>query len=173
MPTENPTIPPDDLQRELILARPEEDQTLPHLGVAGDTYTILLTGKQTAGKFCLIDMLVHPEGGPPPHRHDYEETFIMLEGEIELTFRGKKLALRAGETANIPANAPHFFRNVSKHTARMLCMCAPAGEDELFREVGIPLPTRTTPPPKLDEAAQAAAKAKAASLAVKYRTEFL
>jgi hypothetical protein len=39
-------------------------------------------------------------------------------------------------------------------------------------EIGVPVTTRTTPPPKLDEATQAAFKAKAESLAAKYRTEF-
>ena len=48
----------------------------------GDTYTILLTGKDTAGRYCLIDMYVPPGGGPPPHRHDFEESFTIdaLEG---------------------------------------------------------------------------------------------
>jgi quercetin dioxygenase-like cupin family protein len=27
-------------------------------------------------------------GGRPPHRHDFEESFTVLEGEIEATFRG-------------------------------------------------------------------------------------
>ena len=113
MITETSTIPPDALQRNLALARPNEDQKLPHIGLAGDTYTILLTGKDTAGRYCLIDMLVPPGGGPPPHRHDFEEMFTILDGEIEVTFRGAKSVVRAGETANIPANAPHHFRNAS------------------------------------------------------------
>ena len=90
MTNETQTIPPDDLQRKLALARPNEDQKLPHIGLAGDTYTILLTGKDTAGRYCLIDMLVPPGGGPPPHRHDFEEMFTLLDGEIEVTFRGAK-----------------------------------------------------------------------------------
>ena len=49
MTKESSTIPPDDPQRNLALARPNEDQNLPHVGLAGDTYTILLTGKDTAG----------------------------------------------------------------------------------------------------------------------------
>jgi hypothetical protein len=40
-------------------------------------------------------------------------------------------------------------------------------------EIGVPATTRTTLQPKLDEATQAAFKAKAESLAAKYRTEFL
>src|SRR5690606_6892039 len=120
------TVPPDDLRRHLALARPNSDETLSHLGVVGDTYTLLLTGKDTAGRFCLIDMLVPPGGGPPPHRHDFEEMFSVLEGEIEITFRGAKSVLRTGETANIPSNAPHQFHNASKHPARLLCLCSPA-----------------------------------------------
>ncbi len=39
--------------------------------------------------------------------------------------------------------------------------------------VGVPVASRTDPPPKLDEASQAALKAKAEALASQYRTEFL
>jgi quercetin dioxygenase-like cupin family protein len=167
------TIPPDNPERNLVLAQPDIAQKLPHIGLVGDTYTILLSGKDTAGRFCLIDMHVPPNGGPPPHRHDFEETFTVLEGEIEATFRGAKQIVRAGETINIPANAPHQFRNASLQPARMLCICSPAGQEEFFLQVGVPVATRTTPPPKPDEAAQREFKAKAAALAPKYRTEFL
>jgi quercetin dioxygenase-like cupin family protein len=91
--------------------------------VVGHTYTILLTGEDTAGRYCLIDMHVPPGGGPPPHRHDFEEAFTLLEGEIEVTFRGAKSVVRAGETVNIPANAPHEFHNQSDQPARLLCLC--------------------------------------------------
>lgn len=168
-----PTIPPDDLRRFLVLAQPNTDQNLRHLGVVGDTYTILLTGEETAGRFCLIDMHIPTGGGPPPHRHDFEETFILLEGEIEATFRGAKSVVRAGETIHIPANAPHQFRNASGSPARMLCICAPAGQENFFLEVGVPVATRTTPAPLLDEKGQAEFGAKAQALAAKYRTEFL
>jgi len=80
---------------------------------------------------------------------------------------------QAGETANIPANAPHQFRNSSERSARLLCMCSPAGQEEYFMAVGVPVASRVSPPPKLDEAAQAALKAKAEGLASQYRTEFL
>src|SRR5450432_635187 len=173
MPSENSSIPPDDLQRNLAVAQPNEDQALPHLGLAGDTYTILLTGKATAGRYCLIDMLVPPGGGPPPHRNDFEEMFTVLEGEIEVTFRGARSVVRAGETANIPANAPHQFRNSSERPARLLCMCSPAGQEEFFLAVGIPVASRMTPSPQLDQSAQDALKAKAEALAPQYRTEFL
>src|SRR6266404_9167169 len=148
------SIRPDDPRRSLKLARPNTDERLPHFGLVGDTYTILLSGNDTDGRYCLIDMLVSPGGGPGPHRHDFEESFTILEGEIETTFRGEKLVVRSGETVNIPANAPHSFTNASKQTVRLLCICAPAGQEEFFAQVGVAVAARTTPPPKLDKRAQ-------------------
>ena len=165
------SIPADDPRRNLV--RRSDDQNLPHIGLVGDTYTILLAEKDTAGRFCLIDMHIPPGGGPPPHRHDFEESFIILEGEIEATFRGVKTVASAGQTLHIPANAPHQFQNKGDLPVRLLCICSPAGQEEFFAEVGVPVATRTTAPPKLDEKTQADFKAKAGALALKYRTEML
>ena len=66
-----PTIPPDNPQRALTLA---QSDNLPHIGLVGDTYTITVTGEQTDGRFCLIDMHIPPGGGPQPHRQDFEES---------------------------------------------------------------------------------------------------
>jgi quercetin dioxygenase-like cupin family protein len=166
-------IPPDDPARRLAAASPDRDESLEHLGVVGDTYTILLSGRDTAGRYTLIDMHVPPGGGPPPHRHDFDEMFSILDGEIELTFRGETSTARAGDTVNIPANAPHVFRNASDRPARMLCLCAPAGQEDFFREIAVPVAHRTQAPPPLDADAQAAFVAKAVALAPKYRTELL
>src|SRR5260370_30932987 len=118
MPGQPTPVPPDDPSRQLTVARPDRDQSLPHVGLVGDTYTILVSGADTAGRYTLIDMHVPPGGGPPPHRHDFEEMFTLLDGEIELTFRGVSAVATAGETINVPANAPHVFRNVSERPAR-------------------------------------------------------
>jgi quercetin dioxygenase-like cupin family protein len=164
------TLPPDDPTRPLTLARPD---ALPHIGLVGDTYTITVTGDQTNGHFCVIDMHIPPGGGPPPHRHDFEETFILLEGEMEATFRGTKSIVRAGDTLNIPANAPHQFHNSAAHPVRMLCICSPAGQEKFFLEVGVPVATRTTPPPKLAGNDLAAFIEHVKAIAPKYRTELL
>jgi len=166
-------VPADDLSRTLKLAEPDTDQALPHIGLVGDTYTVTVSGDDTNGRFCVIDMHIPPGGGPPPHRHDFEETFILLEGEIEATFRGNKSVVRAGTTVNVPANAPHQFRNASSKPVRMLCICSPAGNDAFFAEVGVPVATRTTPPPKLDAERQAEFIRNVVALAPKYRTELL
>jgi quercetin dioxygenase-like cupin family protein len=167
------SIPSDDPHRHLTVARPDDDETLTHFGLVGDTYTILVTGEDTAGKYTLIDMHVPPGGGPPPHRHDFEEMFTVLEGEVELNFRDEHIVAKAGETINVPANAPHAFRNASSEAARLLCMCTPPGQEVFFSEVGAPVVSRTEAPPPLDEAAQTAFVAKSKAYAPKYRTELL
>src|ERR1700691_4531937 len=141
------TLPPDNPNRNLTLGQPDN---LPHIGLVGDTYTITVTGEQTDGRFCVIDMHIPPGGGPPPHRHDFEETFILLEGEMEATFRGRKLIVRAGDTATIPANASHQLKNISSRPVRFICVCSPAGQEKFFMEVGVPVESRTTSPPKLN-----------------------
>ena len=165
-------IPADDPRRNLVVVNPD-DSHAQHLGVVGDTYTILLSGMDTAGRFTLIDMHVPPGGGPPPHRHDFEETFILLDGELQATFRGEKRSVRAGETIHIPANAPHQFHNASSKPVRMLCICSPAGQEEFFKEIGAPVATRTTPPPKVDAAQEAEFIKKVIELAPKYQIELL
>jgi quercetin dioxygenase-like cupin family protein len=168
-----PPVPPDDPNRTLTLASPNEDRKLQHVGLVGDTYTVTVSGNDTNERFCVIDMHIPPGGGPGPHRHDFEETFILLEGEIEVTFRAKKSTVRAGDTVNIPSNAPHQFHNASTRPARMICICSPAGMDRFFLEVGVPVATRTTPPPKLNQKQLDEFLEKAKALAPKYSTELL
>ena len=165
-------LPPDNLSRTLSLAQPD-DPGLPYIGLVGDTYTITVSGQDTAGRYCVIDMHIPPGGGPPPHRHEFEETFILLEGEIQATFRGKKTTVRTGSTIHIPANAPHQFHNASSQPARMICICSPAGQENFFREVGVPVETRTTLAPQLSIEQQAEFMRKVQELAPKYRTELL
>ena len=146
-PPPNPSIAPDDPTRQLTVADPD-DPALTHLGVVGDTYTVLVSGEQTAGRYALIDMLIPAGGGPPPHRHAFEEQFHVLEGEITLSFRDSSAIATAGMTVNIPALAPHRFVNSGDVTARLLCMVSPAGLEEYFAAFGDPVESRTAAAPQ-------------------------
>jgi uncharacterized cupin superfamily protein len=98
--------------------------------------------------------------------------FSILEGEIELTFRGETHKAGAGVTVNIPANAPHQFKNMSDKPAHLLCMCVPPGQEEYFMAVGDKIESRNAPPPKLSADEMAERRQRALALAAKYRTEF-
>jgi quercetin dioxygenase-like cupin family protein len=165
-------VPPDDPTRSLSVVHSDDDG-LAHIAVVGDTYTILLSGADTGGRYALIDMAVPHCGGPGPHRHDFEEMFHLLEGEIEFTFRGEKRRVTAGMTVNIPANAPHFFTNIEGKAARMLCLTAPAGQEEFFKAIGTPVASRDTPAPEMTPEDKEAFMTKAGELAPQYRTELM
>jgi quercetin dioxygenase-like cupin family protein len=92
-------IPDDDPSRSPTVANPDDPGTT-HVSLVGNTHAMLVTGGQTNGRYCLIDMRVPDGGGPPPHRHDIEEMFTILEDEIEFTFRGEKHTVGAGSTIN-------------------------------------------------------------------------
>jgi quercetin dioxygenase-like cupin family protein len=166
-------LPDDDPGRHLAVAR-LDDAALVHLAVVGDTYTVLLSGEQTAGRFALIDMLIPAGGGPPPHRHKFEECFRVLEGSVEVTLRDNPpVRLEAGETVNVPANAPHSFRNGADVPARLLCTAAPAGLEAFFAEFGDRVDSRTSAPPELSDDEKQARLRRAVERAPDYGMEIL
>jgi hypothetical protein len=55
----------------------------------------------------------------------------------------------------------------------MICICAPAGNDEFFLEVGVPVATRTTPVPRLEGEQAVEFLKRVKSIAPKYGTELL
>ena len=83
------------------------------------------------------------------------------------------IRLEAGESANIPANAPHSFRNPADAPARLLCTVAPSGLEKFFADFGDPVPTRTSPAPPLSDAERQERLRRAAAKAPEYGMEIL
>jgi quercetin dioxygenase-like cupin family protein len=167
-----PQLAPDDERRAMAFADPD-DPALTHLAVVGDTYTVLLSGEDTAGRYALIDMLIPAGGGPPPHRHAFEEMFHVLEGAAEVTVRDVTRTARAGETVNIPANAPHAFRNPTEEPIRLLCMVSPAGLERYFAEFGDRVDSRNAAAPELSEQERTERMGRAVESAARYGMEIL
>jgi quercetin dioxygenase-like cupin family protein len=112
----------------------------PRVGVVGDIYRFLATGKETDGKYATIEAIVPPGGGPPPHIHSREEeSFLVLEGEMTFQLGDDRFVVGAGTFLNMPVGSLHCFKNESQSTARMLISVAPAGLEQMFLEVGQPL----------------------------------
>lgn len=133
--------------------------------LVGDTYTVLLTGAQTGGVFSLLEAIVPPETGPPPHiHHEEDETFLLLNGELTFRLGDVTHEARAGTVIFVPRGIAHSFKNVGTGNARMLFMYSPAGMEGMFPEIGTP-GTRGVQAPPLNPADIAAMIA----IAPKYR----
>jgi len=133
--------------------------------LVGDTYTTLLSGAQTGGIFTLLEALVLPEAGPPPHAHHAEEeTFYLLSGALEFTVGEQTHAAGPGSVVYVPRDVTHSYRNVGTGPAIMLFMYSPAGMEGMFPEIGRPGARGVVGPPL-----GAADIAAMAAVAEKYR----
>ncbi|HYX53629.1 MAG TPA: quercetin 2,3-dioxygenase [Candidatus Limnocylindrales bacterium] len=104
------------------------------LRLLGDNQTVKLAGSQTGGAFTLIEQNNPPGVAIPPHFHTQEdETFYVLEGEMEFTLGEKKIRATAGTTVFLPRGVTHSFKVME--TARALVMTLPSGIENMFREL--------------------------------------
>ena len=110
------------------------------------TFSFLATGKDTGGAFSLIHCYFRKGFTPPPHYHKLEEeSFFVLEGEIDFHVGDSKLRVGAGQLIVLPRNVPHSF-NLVTETAKALLLITPAGFEVFFEEFGQPAKTLDLPP---------------------------
>src|ERR1700681_3746728 len=136
---------------QAVIRTPTQGRTI---AVVGDVYRFLATGEDTNGKYAMWEAIVPPGGGPPPHVHSREEEgFYILEGEITIHVGDVRIVATAGMFANMPVGTPHSFKNESDQPAKMLISVAPAGLEQMFFEVGVPVVqgATTAAPPKKEE----------------------
>ena len=109
--------------------------------------SILLSGEDTGGAYCLLDMRVAPGKGVPRHTHTREdEALFVLSGELEATVGDEIFTLRAGETLIAPRNIPHQLRNPGKAANHYLIMFSPSGFEGFLRATSVPAPDDAVAP---------------------------
>lgn len=103
-----------------------------------DINSVLVSGEDTNGEFCVVHCAVKENDGPPLHLHENEdESFYVLEGELEMTLGDKTLSVQSGEYVFAPRGVPHTFK-VRSPKARFLVTAYPAGFDSFVKELGVP-----------------------------------
>jgi quercetin dioxygenase-like cupin family protein len=101
---------------------------------SGDTYTIKASAESTNGSLGLVEATVPPGGGPIAHAHSRaDEAFYVLSGELEILDGARTFVAGAGDFVFIPRGTRHRFKNTGLHSARMLFMFTPGGEERVFR----------------------------------------
>ncbi len=92
--------------------------------------TVLLRGEETDGRLAVVQ--VTGQGRPPLHRHDFDETFYLLEGELTFQLAEDRFVRRAGEVAFAPRGVPPTYANLSGGPAAALIVITPAGFERYF-----------------------------------------
>ena len=92
--------------KPILLSKDDQTQVLNALGVS---VTVLASKKTTqAGEVTLQQ---GAEGaGPPPHKHDWDESFYILSGSVDIQCEDVKRRCEAGTFVHVPAGTVHGFR---------------------------------------------------------------
>ena len=88
---------------------------------------------ETEGTHCLVEAVVAPGAGAPPHRHPGEvESFVILDGQFEFTLEGKTSTAGPGDFVAIPNGAKHSFANVGDTPGRLAIFATPGNVHDAF-----------------------------------------
>jgi quercetin dioxygenase-like cupin family protein len=80
---------------------------------------VLRRGEQTSGHVSVTEIVVPPHSaGPPLHRHDFDEAFYMLEGELIFQVDDALATKGAGQLSFAARNVAHTVTNHSDAPAR-------------------------------------------------------
>jgi quercetin dioxygenase-like cupin family protein len=134
-----------------------------------NTLTVVkATAKETNGAFGLVEEVAAAGFASPYHVHHAEdETFYLIEGELEFISGGRRLAGGPGFFVFLPRDVPHGFRVVGTSPARFLIFAAPAGFEGFVIEMGEPASSLTLPAPTAPDMERLIA------VAAKYQIEIL
>lgn len=113
-------------------------------------WLIHASSQQTGGAYSLLEQFCPKNSGPPPHYHEQDEGFYLLEGEITFQAGDKILNAQDGSFVSIPRGTVHSFR-VDSEVARILNFYTPGGFEQIIIEMGQPALTRSIPPPGIDK----------------------
>src|SRR6267142_3098873 len=74
--------------------------------------SLCLSGTDTGGAYCLLEVSLAPGIGVPRHTHTREdEGYYVLSGELEVIVGEEIFILKAGDTLIAPRDIPHFFND--------------------------------------------------------------
>jgi quercetin dioxygenase-like cupin family protein len=105
------------------------------LNVLGMPLTMLCEARETGGSWSLFEEEVPLGMGPPPHRHDWDEAYYILDGAVDFIIDGEPVRSSRGDFNYLPRGTVHGFKGASESTTRVLIFAAPAHGSEFFHEL--------------------------------------
>jgi quercetin dioxygenase-like cupin family protein len=92
--------------------------------------------------------------GPPPHKHDWDESFFVLTGTIEFTCAGKTQQVQAGTLVHVPAGTIHAFHFGEDGGSMIEVSGAGGSATKMFTQIDREMPAGSPDIPKLIEILQ-------------------
>ena len=83
-----------------------------------------LEGEGYGASISLIFDEGDPGHGPRLHRHPYDETWVVLEGNLTFYAGDEELDAAAGDIVIVPARTPHKFTNDGPGRPKLVCIHA-------------------------------------------------
>ena len=109
--------------------------------------SVCLSGEDTGGAYCLLEVSLAPGIGVPRHTHTREdETYYVTSGDLEVTVGDEVFVLKAGDTLIAPRNIPHELRNSGSTTNHYLLVFSPAGFENFVMATALPAPANAVAP---------------------------
>lgn len=109
--------------------------------------SVCLSGEDTGGAYCLLEVSLAPGIGVPRHTHTREdETYYVTSGELEVTVGDEVFVLKAGDTLIAPRNIPHELRNSGSTTNHYLLVFSPSGFENFVMATALPAPANAVAP---------------------------
>ena len=98
-----------------------ELEKLPVINPGPGEYVHVMEGQRNGYNNLTIGITeTFPNGAPPMHSHEGEESHVLLEGEILYALGDTLFTMKAPYIINIPAGIPHAFKNIGKKTANLV-----------------------------------------------------
>ena len=89
--------------------------------VLGTDMLCKVRSEETGGAYAILENIVAPQDGPPPHIHNHEdEVFYVVEGEFEILIGEKTIVAKKGDLAIVPRGTVHAFRNIGSGRGRLI-----------------------------------------------------
>lgn len=136
---------------EPIAARTAADHPV-YVVAGGNHVTVELDREEAGGVLDAIEVLARPGGGPPPHKHEFAEWFLVREGTLTICEErdGTVVCTReveAGGSFWVPPWVVHGTLNLSDADVRFQTIGQPGLMSGYFAEAGVAVadPSEETP----------------------------
>ncbi len=95
-----------------------------------------IRAEDTGGAYSMIEQIVQPGAGSPPHIcHRENKAIYIIEGRFAILLGQETVPASSGDTAFIPAGTAHSLKNIGTSVGRVMVSLAPGGHETFLCEM--------------------------------------